>query len=151
MRRPPSPHRLVNALRSRLPWLASPDNEGSPLPFVARRPTVNPILPVPDMDAAIAFYRRLGFDVKAYDDGYAWVRTCGWEFFHLTHEPSLEPGSSVASAYVHVTDPDEWHVAVSAAAADDATIGGVVDRPWGMREFAVTDPAGNVVRFGAHI
>jgi len=31
-----------------------------PLPFVRRRPTVHPILPVDDMAAAIEFYRQLG-------------------------------------------------------------------------------------------
>jgi uncharacterized glyoxalase superfamily protein PhnB len=52
---------------------------------------------------------------------------------------------------VHVSDADEWHVAITAAAGDDAAIGGVVDQPWGMREFVVTDPAGNVVRFGRNL
>ena len=151
MRRPPSPRQIVNAARSHLPWVPSPENEGSPLPYVARRPTVNPVLPVPDMAEAIAFYRRLGFDVEQFDDGYAWVRTCGWEFLHLAHAANVEPGRAAAGAYVHVTDADEWHVAITAAAGEDAAIGGVVDQPWGMREFAVTDPAGNIVRFGRNL
>jgi len=128
--------------------MASPENEGPPLPYVAQRPTVNPVLPVPDMLEAIEFYRRLGFEVEPFDDGYAWVRAWGWEFFRLAFVPSLEPGASAASAYVHVTDADEWHVAMTAAAGDVVVVGGVVDQPWGMREFAVADPAGNVVRFG---
>ncbi len=151
MRRPLSPRQIVNGVRGRLPWVSSPENEGSPLPYVARRPTVNPVLPVSDMDEAIGFYRHLGFDVESYDAGYAWVRTCGWEFLHLARASGLEPGASGAGAYVHVTDADEWHVAITAAAGDDAAIGGVVDQPWGMREFAVTDPAGNVVRFGRNL
>jgi len=142
---------VANAVRSRLPWVAPPENEGSPLPYVARRPSVKPVLPVPDMAEAVEFYRRLGFEVEQYDEGYAWVRTCGWEFFHLAHAPTLDPGASVAAAYVHVSDADEWHVAITAAAGDDAAIGGVVDQPWGMREFVVTDPAGNVVRFGRNL
>lgn len=150
MRRPPSPRQIANALRGRIGWLPSPQHD-SPLPWVGRRPTVNPILPVHDMDEAIEFYRRLGFDVQAYDSGYAWVRTCGWEFLHLSLASGLAPGTSVASAYVHVDDADEWHVAISAAAPDDASIGPLADQPWGMREFAVTDPAGNVVRFGRHL
>ncbi len=151
MRRPPSSRRMGAVLRGRLPWLAPPQNEGSPLPYVARRPTVTTILPVSDTDEAIEFYRRLGFDVERFDDGYAWVRTCGWEIFQLAQVPSPDPGASVASAYVHVTDADAWHVAITAAAADDAAIGVVVDQPWGMREFVVTDPDGNVVRFGRNL
>lgn len=151
MRRPPSPRQVANAARSHIPWLASPENEGSPLPYVGSRPSVKPVLPVGDMTEAIAFYRRLGFDVERYDDGYAWVRTCGWEFFHLVASPDLGSGGGAAGAYIHVSDADEWHVALTAAAGDDAAIGGVVDQPWGMREFAVTDPSGNIVRFGRNL
>lgn len=147
----PSPTHVVNAVRSRLPWVSSPENEGSPLPYVPRRPTVNPVLPVPDMAAASEFYRRLGFEVVQYDDGYAWVSTCGWEFLHLALAEQIRPGASSAGAYVHVADADEWHVAITAAAGDDAAIGSIGDQPWGMREFAVTDPAGNIVRFGRNL
>jgi len=152
MWRPPSPRQVVNEVRSHLPWVSSPENEGSPLPYVGRRPSVKPVLPVADMVEAVDFYRRLGFEVEQYDGGYAWVRTCGWEFFHLVAASDLEPGTSSAGAYVHVDDADEWHVALTAAAGgDDSAIGGVVDQPWGMREFAVTDPSGNTVRFGRNL
>lgn len=144
----PSPGEIAAHLRARLPGLAAPTQADSPLPFVARRPTVNPVLPVSDMGAAIGFYRQLGFHVDNYDAGYAWVTNCGWEIVHLAARPEMAPGSSRAAAYVHVDDADAWHVALSVVAPDTA-IGGVADQPWGKREFAVTDPDGNVIRFGA--
>lgn len=132
-----------------MPWLASPTNPESPLPFVPNRPTVNPVLPVHDMAVATAFYRSIGFTVSAYDAGYAWVGTCGWEFLHLVHAPSLEAGVSSAGAYVHVGDVTEWHTAMCVLAPDET--GDVADQPWGMREYAVTDPSGNVIRFGHNL
>lgn len=142
--------RLANLVRSRVPWLAAPSNRESALPYVLNRPTVNPVLPVHDMDAVTEFYRTIGFAVTAYDAGYAWVRTCGWEFFHLASAPTLRPGESTAAAYIHVDDVEAWHRAMTRNAPEIA-IGAILVQPWGMREFAVTDPAGNVVRFGQHI
>lgn len=138
---------LTHLVRSRVRWLPSPENTESPLPYVARRPTVHPVLPVHDMDAAMSYYRSVGFAVVAYDAGYAWVRTCGWEMFHLVLAAGTAPGGSVAGAYLHVSDVDEWHRAIRTN-APDVPIGAITDTPWGMREFALTDPSGNVVRIG---
>ncbi len=140
---------LVDLVRARVPGLPPPQNTESPLPYVATRPTVNPILPVSDMDRAIAFYRSVGFAVTAYDPGYAWVRTCGWEFFHLASAPSLRPGESTAAAYIHVADVDEWDRAITTQAPDVA-VADVVAQPWGIREFSIADPDGNILRIGQH-
>ena len=150
----PIPHslrRITDVVRDRVPFVASPVNRESPLPFVSRRPTVNPVLPVDDMDVAVAFYERIGFAVRRYDAGYAWVRTCSWEIVHLALAAGTGPGASNAGAYVHVDDVDAWHVAMTTVSGGDAAISGIAEQPWGMREFAVTDPAGNVVRFGRHL
>lgn len=141
---------VVREAQRRIPGLPPPTNHESPLPYVPTRPTVNPILPVGDMDEAIEFYRSIGFAVTAYDAGYAWVRTCGWEFFHLALAPALEPGTSAAAAYVHVSDVDAWHRAIETN-APDVPVTEVVTQPWGMREFSVTDPAGNLVRIGQNV
>lgn len=137
-------------VRGRVPGLPAPTNEESPLPYVPNPPSVNPILPVHDMDAVIAFYRSVGFAVTAYDAGYAWVRTCGWEFFHLALADGLVPGASRAAAFVHVSDVDAWHRAMRSN-APDVPIRDVIEQPWGMREYSITDPAGNVVRIGQNV
>jgi catechol 2,3-dioxygenase-like lactoylglutathione lyase family enzyme len=144
----PSAKDVVAAVRRHVPGLSPRANPDSSLPYVGRRPVVNPVLPVSDMDEAIAFYRMVGFEVTSYDATYAWVRTCGWEFLHLSLAEVPKPGP--AGAYVHVDDPDTWHVAISTASGAPE-ISDVVDQPWGMREFALTDPAGNVVRFGRNL
>lgn len=102
------------------------------------------------MADSIAFYRSLGFVVDSYDEGYAWVKNCGWEVLHLVAANDLLPGSADGGAYVHVGDAREWRMAMSAA-APDVTIGEVADQPWSMREFAVIDPSGNTVRFGQNL
>ena len=103
-----------------------------------------------DMDAVIAFYRSVGFAVSVYDDGYAWVRTCGWEYLHLALAEGLEAGASSAAAFVHVGDVDDWRDAMRSN-APDVEIGDVIEQPWGTREYSITDPAGNVIRIGQNV
>ncbi len=141
----------IRTIRDRLTIggpLRAPD---SPLPFVSRRPSVNPILPVADMVEAVGFYRSLGFTVDAYDDQYAWVKHCGWEFLHLRLVTGLEAVSNEATAYVHVADVDAWRSAMTAATNRRESVGEARDEAWGMREFSVADPSGNVVRFGRKV
>lgn len=120
-----------------------------PLPFVKRRPTTNPILPVNDMAGATDFYERLGFHVHAYDEGYAWVKHCGWEWFHLRRVDSVD--GNRASAYLHVEDADGWRLAMDEASGGSVELGEVIETPWGKREFCFTDPAGNLIRLGSSI
>lgn len=121
----------------------------SPLPALPGRPSVKPILPVADMAEAIGFYRALGFEVTVYDGGYAWVRHCGWELFHLAAVDPNVRGSD-AALYLHVADADAWRAALVATGAG-VSIGTVADMPWGMREFSFADPSGNVVRIGRNL
>ncbi len=122
------------------------DQEG-PLPFVKRRPTTNPILPVVDMAEAIEFYRRLGFEVVAYDDDYAWVKHCGWEWFHLRSVDSVAGNES--SAYLHVENAAAWHQGLTESSEGSVELAEIENMPWGKSEFSFTDPAGNLVRIGS--
>lgn len=141
---------LARRLRARLPVGRPTPAANTTLPAMRERPSVKPILPVADVAATSDFYRSLGFEVVAYDDTYAWVRHCGWELFHLAAVD--EPGDSGAGAalYLHVADADAWRAGLVASGAD-VSIGAVADMPWGMREFAVTDPGGNVIRIGHNL
>lgn len=139
---------VFDSVRNRLTGHRPARHDG-PLPSVPRRPTTNPILAVHDMPQAIDFYRSLGFEVIAYDDGYSWVKHCSWEFLHLRLVGELDPTVNAGSAYIHVDDVDGWHAAFVATSAGDA-IGAIVDQPWGLSEFELVDPSGNLVRFGQH-
>ena len=106
------------------------------------------VFPVVDVESAAAFYERLGFEVERFDDGYAWVRHAGEEVLHLQLVTDLDPTSNHAAGYFHVADADSWHEAWSAAGADPEP---VADQPWGMREFRLVDPSGNLLRVGQNL
>ncbi|MCD0446836.1 VOC family protein [Glycomyces sp. A-F 0318] len=122
-------------------------------------------LPQDDPDAALAFYRDiLGFEVRK-DVGYDGMR---W----ITVGPPGQPGTSIVlhppAADPGVTDDEKRVIAemmakgtyagVNLAAADLTAVfeqavarGAEVvqeptDQPWGVRDCAFRDPAGNMVR-----
>ncbi len=107
--------------------------------------TAAPILPVADMTAATAFYRELGFVVVAHDDRYALVVQDGAELFHLRQAPGLDPADNLAALYLHVGNADQWHAAWRDGPAG---VTDPEDQPWGMREFSLRDPSGNLIRVG---
>jgi predicted enzyme related to lactoylglutathione lyase len=106
-----------------------------------------PILPVLDMDAAVAFYEASGFDVRRYEGGaYSFVSVDDESVFDLdTAEKPLDPSSNNAACYLVVEDITDWHtrlIGLGLAVTEPE------DKPWGMREFTLTDPSGNSLRFG---
>ncbi len=107
--------------------------------------TARPILPVADLDEAARFYEQLGFSVTCYDGGYAWVVDGGRELFHLQVVADLDTATNPAAAYFHVSDADEWHARWRDGPGDPSDL---ADRPWGMREFSLRDPSGNLIRVG---
>ena len=84
-------------------------------------------------------------EVVRHDDLYGFVVADGRELWHLTVVDDHDPAANAAALYVHVPDPDAVHERLSAAGHEP---GPVRDEPWGMREFAVVDAAGNRIRVG---
>ena len=101
------------------------------------------IFPTADMGRSVRFYESLGLEVERYDDGYAWVRHGGDEVLHLAGVTDLDIAANRAAGYWHVQDADRWHERCA-----PATPGPVIDQPWGMREFTLHDPSGNLLRVG---
>lgn len=104
---------------------------------------VAPIFSVRDVEAALSFYRRLGFSVRAYEGGgYGFVSRDGVEI-HLG-EPGRDhcPGS----AYLFVDDADAFAAQWRATGAE---VHSPQDTEWGRHEGALIDPDGNVLRFGS--
>jgi uncharacterized glyoxalase superfamily protein PhnB len=105
-----------------------------------------PIFAVRDLDASMAHYQRMGFATRAYEGGgYAFATRDRVEI-HLGVVPDKGPRTS--SAYLFVDDADQL--------AEEWRAGGVdvhqpEDTEWRMREGAVVDPDGNVIRFGSPI
>lgn len=109
------------------------------------RSTVTPIFPVRDMDEAREFWTRAGVEVELYDAGYAFVLVGDTEVAHLRLNPGLDPVRNAAACYIHAGDPAGWHQRWAAAGLP---VTDLKVQPWGMREFSVTDPSGNLVRIG---
>jgi catechol 2,3-dioxygenase-like lactoylglutathione lyase family enzyme len=101
-----------------------------------------PILPVRDLERALAFYATLGFNVRAYDGGGYGFATRDSVELHL----GVEADPARTSAYLHVDDADALAVAWRAVGAE---VHGPVDTEWRQHEGAFVDPDGNVLRFGS--
>ena len=105
-----------------------------------------PILPARDMAEAVAFYEAASFDVQVYEGGgYAFVRHDEQSVFDLGHEQGFNVESSRAGCYLVVPSPDEWHARLTSLGYPVTPLR---DEDYGMREFALTDPSGNNIRFG---
>lgn len=109
-----------------------------------------PTLPVTELAEAKAFYERAGFSVRFYIDpdgrpgGFAFVDFDGQSVFDLGVE-DIDPARNRAGCYLVVRDVDDWHTRMAAAGLP---VTPVADQPWGMREYALTDPSGNRLRIG---
>ena len=70
---------------------------------------------------------------------------------HFVLESSLTPSESDSSCYWRVTDADQFYQEFTALNLPQEGIPRLtapVDQPWGMREFTLVDPSGNLVRVG---
>jgi catechol 2,3-dioxygenase-like lactoylglutathione lyase family enzyme len=111
--------------------------------------TSTPTLPVADMDEAVAFYRAAGFEVGAYEGGgFAFVTHDDESVFDLDLIDDLDCSTNPAGCYLIAADLHTWHTRLTDLGA---TVTAVEDMPWGMREFTLTDPSGNHLRFGTSI
>ncbi|MCU1387068.1 MAG: bleomycin resistance protein [Ilumatobacteraceae bacterium] len=107
---------------------------------------VTPTLPVADMADAIRFCESAGFEVHAYDDGFAFVHFNGQSVFDLDLIAGMDPTTNHAGCYIITADADAWHTRLVAAGLP---VTAIEDRPWGMREFTLTGPAGSNIRIGS--
>lgn len=111
-----------------------------------------PILPSRNVGATVAFYERLGFvgGVHAADSGYAILQRGDLELHFFTHT-ELVPVESSAGCYLRVLDVESHYRAFSSATLPRTGIprmDRLENKPWGLREFAVVDPDGNLIRVG---
>jgi catechol 2,3-dioxygenase-like lactoylglutathione lyase family enzyme len=111
-----------------------------------------PLLPSRAVSDTLAFYRRLGFDGKICGEGdtYA-ILTRGTAELHFFTHSELRPAASCAGCYIRVSDVESVYRAFALAQLPRTGIprlDALEDKPWGMREFSIVDPDGNLLRIG---
>ena len=114
---------------------------------MAQIQAVCPLFPSSDIARSMAFYRdQLGFSWLAeFGDEYGIVERDGVEIhFWPCDDRHIAENTS---AYFRTDDVDGLHGAVQQLATE-ARITAPETRPWGMREFYVWDPDGNLLKFG---
>ena len=116
---------------------------------------VAPIMPSRDLAATADFYSSLGFEQTGlWPDEYLIVMRdeIGLHFFH---SPDHDPATSDHGCYLYVADADALFAEFSGVGLPSAGIprlhGSPHDSNYGLREFAVVDRDGNLLRIGSFI
>ena len=110
---------------------------------------VAPVLPVLDLDAALACYERLGFQVRRYEGParYGFVDRAGVSL-HVNEWSEHDPKRTASVVYLYVSDAEavcsEWE-----AACVEGRLGELHDTDYGLREFGYVDPDGTLHRVGS--
>lgn len=118
---------------------------------------IHPVLMARDVADSLLFYNRLGFETVFQDDPtaprYAAIRRGPVQLHLQWADPSqwAHPGDRPAYRFL-VADVDALYAEfLRDGGLSLGTCGGPwaapADTPWGMREFHVRDPGGNVLQF----
>jgi uncharacterized glyoxalase superfamily protein PhnB len=106
-----------------------------------------PIFKVADVAHSVAWFELAGFETSFHDDTYAFAHRERDLTIHLARAAVDElPGHGVL--YIHCQEADlvaeEWRQA-------GIEVDGPRDEDYGKREGSITDPDGNLIRFGSPI
>ena len=108
-----------------------------------------PILPSRDLAESLAFYERLGFENRGAPPeewNYMILGRGGMELHFLGRTTSFSDWTSPTSCYLWVGDADALHAEWTDAGLAPET---PTTTDYGMREFTVLDPSGNLLRIGS--
>lgn len=111
-----------------------------------------PTLPSRSLSASVEFYKSLGFEggVHEFNSDYAILRRGAVEIHFFTHKELVPPESS-AGCYIRVLDVESIYSSFLTRQLPRKGIPRMdllEDKPWGLREFAIVDPDGNLLRIG---
>lgn len=118
-----------------------------------RTERAEPILPSRDLAETRRFYERLGFDAW-FGDRAPWayeILSRGHLVVHFYADSALDPLHNPTSCYWRVKDADRLYSEFAAYGLPAEGIPRLTrphNAPWGMREFTLVDPSGNLVRIG---
>ena len=111
-----------------------------------------PVLPSRSIPDTVAFYGRLGFEggPHAFNGDYAILSRQGIEIHFFKHT-ALRPFESSAGCYIRVRDVDSFYRACLSLLLPTMGIPrleNLENKAWGLREFALVDADGNLIRIG---
>ena len=115
-----------------------------------------PMLHVPDLPAALAFFRdTLGFEAKFTASNYAYLELAGCGL-RLLAEPTRKlnaDGKARVTVYIDVAGVDALHaqLAPKLATLPPDRVEPLKNMPYGQREFQVRMPDGDWLNFGEPI
>ena len=115
-----------------------------------------PIMPSRNLRETLEFYERLGFELRgAGPEEYGYlILGRGTIELHFWDAPDVDPLTTDHSCYVRVADAGVLHLEWEQIGVHtDPTTGSRLmppgDTDYGIREFALVDPSGNLLRIGS--
>jgi catechol 2,3-dioxygenase-like lactoylglutathione lyase family enzyme len=115
-----------------------------------------PILPSKDLEETLSFYSRLGFELRgAPIEKYRYlIIGRGSIELHFHDSPDVDPLTTDAGCYIRVRNADvlhrEWdRIGVPTEPATGSRLISPTDTDYGLREFALVDTSGNLLRIGS--
>lgn len=112
-----------------------------------------PTLPSRDLVETVSFYQKLGFEsrsVQDYADIYVILQRGSLEL-HFFKMAEIVPAESYGGCYLRVDSVEalvEEFQQLVLPREGIPRLGALEDKPWGMREFYLVDPSGNLLRIG---
>ena len=113
--------------------------------------SVIPIMPSRDLAATAAFYARAGFQQQGNFPDY--LILLGHEVeVHFFRHAQLKPAANDAGLYIRTDEVEAWVARFAGLPRFGIPRADALEaKPWGMLEFAVVDPDGNLLRIGREI
>ncbi|MEM6515055.1 MAG: VOC family protein [Bacteroidota bacterium] len=109
-----------------------------------------PVLASLNIEKTVAFYKeKLGFDKLGYlDDNYAIIARDHFVVHFWKCNNKIHPENT--SCYVDVQNIDQLYAELEQKGVIHPN-GNLENKIWGMREFAILDNYGNMIKFGQEI
>ncbi|HEX6481233.1 MAG TPA: VOC family protein [Ktedonobacteraceae bacterium] len=108
--------------------------------------TVAPRFVVHDLEQALTFYGRLGFQTTYHDEAFAIIERDGVDL-HLNYFEDVPKGKH-SVCWIAVTNSDALY---QQYLPTNAVCSPLKTQSWGFKEFMVRDPSGNRILFAERI
>ena len=113
---------------------------------------IKAFVPASDFEKSKAFYEAIGFEIPWSSDNLAYLRRGEAAFLLQAFDDRAFIENYMMHLLVH--NADDWHAHVVASGVVErfgVRLTAPEDRPWAMRDFTLSDPAGVCWRIGQNI